>query len=54
MHNSRLVNDMLNMVLSSFLVLLGVASSHLVFILALLVLEVAFIFTRSDMSCVQI
>ena len=54
MHNSRLVNDMLNMILSSFLVLLGLATSHLVFILALFVLEIAFIFTRSDMSCIKI
>ena len=54
MHNSRLVNDMLKMILSSFLVLLGLATSHLVFILALFVLEIAFIFTRSDMSCIKI
>ena len=54
MHDGGLVNDMLNMVLSSFLVLLGVTSSHLVFILALFVLEIAFIFTRSDMSCIKI
>ena len=54
MHNSRLVNFMFKMILSSFLVLLGLATSHLVFILALFVLEIAFIFTRSDMSCIKI
>ena len=54
-NDSRLLNDMLNMMIFfSFPVLLGVTTCHLVLILALLVLEVAFIFTRSDMSFIQV
>ena len=51
-NNGRLLNNMLNMILSSFMVLLGVSTCHLVLILALLVLEVAFIFVRCDMSLI--
>ena len=53
-NNGRLLNNMLNMILSSFLVLLGMTTCHLVLILALLVLEVAFIFVRCDMSLIQV
>ena len=42
--------SMLNMILSSFIVLLCLATGHLVLILALLVLEIALIFARCDMS----
>ena len=53
-NDGRLINDMLNVIFFSFPVLLGVTTCHLVLILALLVLEVAFIFTRSDMSFIQV
>ena len=54
-NDSRLINDMLNMMIFfSFPVLLGVTTCHLVLILALLVLEVALIFMRSDMSFIQV
>ena len=54
-NDSRLINDMLNMMIFfSFPVLLGVTTCHLVLILALLVLEVALIFTRCDMSFIQV
>ena len=51
-NNGRLLNNMLDMILSSFLVLLGMTTCHLVLILALLVLEVGFIITRCDMSLI--
>ena len=54
-NNGRLLNDMLNMMIFfSFPVLLGVTTCHLMLILALLVFEVAFIFTRRDMSFIQV
>ena len=54
-NDSRLINDMLNMMIFfSFPVLLGVTTCHLVLILALLVLEVALIFMRCDMSFIQV
>ena len=54
-NDSRLINDMLNMMIFfSFPVLLGVTTCHLMLILALLVLEVALIFTRCDMSFIQV
>ena len=53
MHDSWLFS-MLNVILSSFIVLLCLATGHLVLILALLVLKIALIFARCDMSYIQV
>ena len=53
-NNGRLINKVLKVIFFSFSLLLGVATGHLVLILALLVFEVAFIFTRRDMSFIQV